>query len=231
MKKKILTLSLVVALAATAIIGGTLAYFTDYTDDTVNTFTVGNVDITLDEAEVDEYGKDKGTRKDEGEGNAYKLVPGHTYVKDPTVTVLKGSEPSYVRVFVTFNKADELETLFDDPFLPEKLVAGWDANTWVSTGVIKEDTVIIEGTNETEKTLTYEFRYNGTVDAREADVKLDALFDTFTIPSDITNSELKTLEGLTITVYAEAIQADTLTNETAWSALDAQEGKEQQKDQ
>lgn len=48
MKKKILTLSLVVALAATAIIGGTLAYFTD-TETETNTFTMGNVDIELEE--------------------------------------------------------------------------------------------------------------------------------------------------------------------------------------
>ena len=41
-----MTLSLVVALAATAVIGGTLAYFTD-TEEKTNTFTVGNVDITL----------------------------------------------------------------------------------------------------------------------------------------------------------------------------------------
>lgn len=48
MKKKILALCLVVALAVTAVVGGTLAYFTD-TDDATNTFTVGNVNIDLQE--------------------------------------------------------------------------------------------------------------------------------------------------------------------------------------
>lgn len=48
MKKKILTLCLVVALAATAVIGGTLAYFTD-TENETNVMTMGNVDITLHE--------------------------------------------------------------------------------------------------------------------------------------------------------------------------------------
>ena len=48
MKKKLLALVLVVALAATAVIGGTLAYFTD-TDEAVNTFTLGNVKIDLQE--------------------------------------------------------------------------------------------------------------------------------------------------------------------------------------
>ena len=46
MKKKILTICLIVALAATAIIGGTLAYFTD-TDKATNTFTAGGVKIDL----------------------------------------------------------------------------------------------------------------------------------------------------------------------------------------
>ena len=48
MKKKIVALCLVIALAATAIIGGTLAYFTD-TDEETNTFTLGNVKIDLKE--------------------------------------------------------------------------------------------------------------------------------------------------------------------------------------
>lgn len=46
MKKKIIALCLIVALAATAVIGGTLAYFTD-TKTATNTFTVGNVKINL----------------------------------------------------------------------------------------------------------------------------------------------------------------------------------------
>lgn len=46
MKKKILVLCLVVALAVTAVVGGTLAYFTDKDAET-NTFTVGNVKIDL----------------------------------------------------------------------------------------------------------------------------------------------------------------------------------------
>ena len=48
MKKKIITLCLMIALAATAIVGTTLAYFTD-TDQETNTFTVGNVQIDLHE--------------------------------------------------------------------------------------------------------------------------------------------------------------------------------------
>lgn len=57
MKKKLLALCLVVALAATAIIGGTLAYFTD-TKEATNTFTVGNVNIDLIESTYHRQGND-----------------------------------------------------------------------------------------------------------------------------------------------------------------------------
>mgnify|MGYP004643770801 CR=1 FL=1 len=53
MKKKLTAIALVVALLAVAVIGGTLAYFTD-TDSAKNTFTVGNVKIDLIEQEKTE---------------------------------------------------------------------------------------------------------------------------------------------------------------------------------
>ena len=55
MKKKIIALCLIVALAATAVIGGTLAYFTD-TKEATNTFTVGGVSIELIEQQTSENG-------------------------------------------------------------------------------------------------------------------------------------------------------------------------------
>ena len=51
MKKKITAIFLCVALVAIAIAGASLAYFTD-TKTAENTFTMGNVKITLDETDV-----------------------------------------------------------------------------------------------------------------------------------------------------------------------------------
>ena len=48
MKKKILALVLCVAMLAIALVGGTLAYFTD-TDAAQNVMAVGNVAIVQDE--------------------------------------------------------------------------------------------------------------------------------------------------------------------------------------
>ena len=57
MKKKLLVLGLCVALAAIAIAGASLAYFTD-TKSATNTFTVGNVKIDLIESRFHRTGSD-----------------------------------------------------------------------------------------------------------------------------------------------------------------------------
>lgn len=88
MKKKMVTICLVVALVLTAVAGGTLAYFTD-TADATNTFTVGNVDITLTEPNWE------GT----GSNDAPEVYPGEPLAKDPTVTN-DGANPCFVRIKV-----------------------------------------------------------------------------------------------------------------------------------
>ena len=114
MKKKIVSLALVVAVIAIAAMG-TLAYFTD-TDDATNTFTAGDVAIDLTEAVVkpDEKGNLVATdeRQDvlEKEEEFYdygKLYPGQTIDKDPTIEVL-GSEDTYVaaKIIVTDGEGD-----------------------------------------------------------------------------------------------------------------------------
>lgn len=88
MKKKILATCLVVCLLATAIIGTTLAYFTD-TDAKTNTFTVGNVDIILTEPNWDASGSE----------DAPEVYPGEPLAKDPTVEN-DGKNPCFVRIKV-----------------------------------------------------------------------------------------------------------------------------------
>ena len=89
MKKKLVTGALLAAFGAVAVTGGTLAYFTD-TDAKDNTFTVGNVDITLTEPNWDA----------EGSKDAPEVYPGEALKKDPTVTN-DGANPCFVRVKVT----------------------------------------------------------------------------------------------------------------------------------
>ncbi len=204
----VVLLSAVLLVAATIL--GTVAYLTDSTE-VVNTFTVGNVDIKLDEAVVDANGVSTGKRAEKG--NEYHLIPGQSYVKDPTVTVIAGSESSYVRMLVTINCYDELTAIFGDPFLPQRFVEGWDSTVWETTGVIHED--------EEANTATYEFRYFTTVKpAKDADLVLDALFDKIVVPTSMTGAQLASIKNLKITVEAHAIQATGFdTAAAAWNAF------------
>lgn len=207
-KALLLTLCAVVLVIATVF--GTMAYLTS-TDEVKNTFTVGSVKITLDEAKANPDGS-LVANADRVKANSYKLLPGHTYNKDPMVTVLKGSEPSYVKMTVTFSKANELDAIFaPDGANLTSIFNGYNATNWIGKGNTKDAAA---------NTRTYEFWYKETVDAPDADVALDALFDSITVPGEITNQQLATIEGMTITVNAYAIQADGFANaEAAWVAF------------
>ena len=89
MKKKLVTGALIAAFGAVAITGGTLAYFTDE-ENATNTFTVGNVDITLTEPNW----------AGSGSQDAPEVYPGEALAKDPTVKN-DGANPCFVRIKVT----------------------------------------------------------------------------------------------------------------------------------
>ena len=212
MKKKILVACLCVALAVLTIAGTTLAYLTSK-DEVTNTFTVGNVQIKLDEAKANADGT-LVANADRVKANSYKLIPGHTYNKDPMVTVLEGSESSYIKMTVTFSKAAELDAIFAPNGADmTSIFNGYDSTNWIYKGNTKD---------ATNNTRTYEFWYKATVAAPDANVALDALFDSITVPGTITNTQLATIANMTITVNAYAIQADGFaTPEAAWAAYAA----------
>lgn len=209
-RSKALLLTLCAVLLVAASVLGTMAYLTS-TDEVTNTFTVGQVKIKLDEAKANPDGS-LVANADRVKANEYKLLPGHTYNKDPMVTVLSGSESSYVKMTVTFSKANELDAIFAPSGADlTSIFNGYDAAKWIA----KENTK-----DATANTRTYEFWYKETVGAPTADVALDALFDSITVPGTITNEQLATIEGMTITVNAYAIQADGFANaEAAWAAF------------
>jgi len=220
---------LALACAVLTVVGatfGTLAYLTD-SESVENTFTVGQVHIKLDEAKVNVMGEaDGGIRipndTDAAIGNTYHLIPGHTYVKDPTVTVLEGSDSAYVRMLVTVNYSSQL-----DQILP-------NANLLSIFGNLGEGWSYYADTENADNTRTYEFRYAETVSAPNGDVKLPALFTGFTVPGELTNDDLALLQPVgdstsytpqpfQITVVAHAIQAAGFdTADAAWQAFKEQ---------
>ncbi len=223
--RKVLLLVLCAALLVSASVLGTIAYLTD-TEEAVNTFSVGHVYIALDEAKVDPVTGQAVEPAERVQKNEYHLLPGHTYVKDPTVTVLANSEESYVRMLVTVKEYNQLTSAMPvdkypeyyaeyngtQIFLLEKLVTGWNSETWVFTNF---------------NNGVYEFRHNGTVAKNTGDTALDALFDEIVMPGALTNAQIAKLNELQINVVAHAIQADGFADaNAAWTAFDGQNDKD-----
>ena len=238
MKKKSLIMLVCALMIVSSVAFGTSAYLTDRAD-VVNKFTIGNVDIIVDETEVDENGNPvpnpdydpndptSDPNKRTEDENEYALIPGSEYIKDPTMTVKAGSEEAYVRMVVTITNAAEIKAIFDElstlypsvypnGFVPGDFVTGRDNTKWVYTGSMVENTV----TN----TYTLEFRYFEPVKAGDTEnVVLEPLFETIRIPGELTNEHLSQLENFEVRVDGHAIQTTGFTNaDAAWDAFDAQ---------
>ena len=81
---KLVVAMLAVTLLIGCAIGGTVAWLTAKTDPVVNTFTYGDINITLAETT----------------GTNYKIIPGVDITKDPKVTVKANSEACWLFVKV-----------------------------------------------------------------------------------------------------------------------------------
>ena len=222
-KQKALLLSICALLLVAVSVFGTYAYLTDK-DVVTNTFTVGAVGLSLDEAEVNLDGTYKNGHDVRVKSNTYKLLPGHTYYKDPTVTVDAGSEDAYVRMIVKVERVDQLKLALpysdgseyysndgNKTFLFQKLCGNWDSATWLYEGYTE---------SENRQDGYYEFRYKEIVTRSDNATVLDDLFETINIPGDIDNTKLTYLSNLKIIVNAHAIQADGFTNaDAAWAAF------------
>lgn len=243
-RKKLVALIMVLALALTTLVGGTLAYFTD-DDEATNTFTMGNVSIDL----IEEF----------DEENA-ELMPGKINAVNKDVWVENdGSNDAWVRVKIYVpSHLDQLTTpeYTEDGYL---VAAAFNTLHW-NTVPGMEELWNIEKANKEAHTVEvdgnlyneYVFYYNEILPAGETtqqlldqvylDSKLDNevyfVGDSNTIDKVeyIMNGEVVftaefdengTFESfdlpLDIIVHAEAIQAETFaTWEEAFAAYDAQ---------
>ena len=130
MKKKITAIFLCVALVAIAIVGASLAYFTD-TDEATNTFTVGNVKIDLIESKFHREGNDNS---------------GDTSIPDPTHKVTADDGMEYVKTGHTMFTDDEIKE--DAATYAESYLAVKGENMVPGRGVAKCPYVINTGAND-----------------------------------------------------------------------------------
>lgn len=202
-RNKILLLALCMAALIAVSVLGTMAYLTS-TDEVINTFTVGKVAITLDEAKVNDAGVAV-TPAERVKANSYKLMPGHSYTKDPTVHVTDGSENCYIFVKV------------------ENGISAFEAANEESTDGYKTiaTQIITNGWTKLADNVYYRSYTNG-----ENAQKSFTVFSNFKIADNANNAEATktswnavTAENTKITVTAYAIQADGFANaDAAWAA-------------
>ena len=175
MKKKTLALVLALTLLVAGIVGGTLAWLTDRTAEVKNTFTVGDINIGLTETTAD-----------------YKMVPGNTIAKDPTVTVKANSEACWLLVQVT--ESTDLKG-----FITYAIAEGWTALPGVDGVYYRE--VPASAADQTFSVLAG---------------------DAVTVKSDVTRTMLETAktDAPTLTFQAYAIQKDHFaTADAAWAEV------------
>lgn len=179
MKKRKLLLIIICAAVLILGIGITVAYIVASTLSLENTFTVGNVEITLAETT----------------GESYKMTPGVSVKKDPTVTVKANSEGCWL--FVRLTRQDNF-----DYFCTAEIEEGWTP---------------LEGNNGVYYRRVEKYASDQSFKILKG--------DRVTVKETITEDDLAALiKNPTLTVTAYAVQSEgNSTAHDGWLALNARE--------
>jgi len=205
LKLKPVIMLLAVTLLVCTAIGGTIAWLMDITDPKVNTFTVGDINITLTESDNLDL----------------KMVPGKVLDKDPKVTVLAGSEACYV--FVKVEESTTLDTYIDYVVLTGKthtaLAEGtyWnelDATKYPGVYYCKVKELADDGGNVELPVIGY--KAGDTVTANKVLVK------TGVTKTDMENLSKPNAVQPTLTFTAYAIQSEYLSDQSGNSINNAE---------
>lgn len=190
---------LTLVLVLSTVIGGTLAWLMDETDPVTNTFTAGNIEITLIETK-----KPDGTVDDAGVTDwSAQMIPGNTYEKDPVVTV-KGSENAVdCYLFVKVEEVGDAKTYLNYSFT-------FEADNW--------NKYIYGATDGTTTTVWYR-----EVTASDADKSWHLLTgDKITVNGDaVTKATMATATNAKLIFTAYAAQKDNRTVDQAWELFNS----------
>lgn len=190
---KLVVAMLAVTLLIGCAIGGTVAWLTDKTDAVVNTFTYGDINITLAETT----------------GNDYKIIPGVNIDKNPEVTVKKDSEACWLFVKVqeenwpTFKETDGTTKK-----VSYAIATGWTALPGQNGVYYRE---VVASTDDTNFYILAgdETHSNGVVKVSENLTK-----------AEVNSITAGTQPTLTFTAYA--VQKDGIADAaTAWTKVPA----------
>lgn len=200
----IVSMMLVVAMAS---IGGTLAWLTAESGAVVNTFTAGDINITLQEHDYDPATNTIDTSASASTvmtNTDYKVVPGVAMPKDPYVTVKAGSEACWLFVKVVEENWNTNLTYDFDNGTTTNVPSGATSVNWTPLdGVNGVYYIQVPAANED---LNYNILKNAKVNASSELTK--------SVLSGFTTAAPK----LTFTAYA-CQSAEVGTAEAAWAVL------------
>jgi len=182
---KLMVVLLAVVLLIGGSVGGTLAWLMSKTDPVVNTFTTADVSIKLEETmNTDTDGDEK--------ADAWQaaMIPGTEITKDPTVTVLKGSEACWLFIKIEESDGDELKIATDDI----------DTNATYIKYTVADGWIPLDG-----ETGVYYREHPATPDADGASISV--LNDNKVyIPETVTKEMMTSAGDLKLTFTAYAVQ-------------------------
>ena len=198
--KKLAIAVVALSLALVCAIGGTLAFLVAKSEEVVNTFTYGGIEITLTEKE--------GAVNDKGEHVFENVVPGAIVKKDPMVTVKADSENCYVYAKVENNVVLNGAVV---------VTCNIDSDNWT----------LVEKVENANGSVVSLYKYTGSdndiVAKTSSDTELPALFEDVTFSEDIESGDIEILDAITddIVITAYAHQADNTDVDTADAAASA----------
>lgn len=193
MRKKIGITVTALALVLCFAIGGTLAWLMDKTASVQNTFTAGDVDITLTETKNPD-----GSENTDGTAWSAQMIPGTTYTKNPCVTVT-GETDVDCYLFVKFEEEGNASTYL----------------TYVST--LTEANGWTQGDGTAIPTNVWYREVAVTDDVKSWNLLQN---DEITVNADkVTKETMDTAAGAKLTYTAYAVQKDNLKVNEAWATV------------
>ena len=199
MKKKAIVAVVALVLVLCCAMEGTLAWLVDSTTEVKNTFTYGDINISLWEHELNEDGL---TLSDDvftgAEQTGFKMIPGNKIEKDPTVTVKADSEASWL--FVKIVESDN----FDD-FMTYGVASGWTQLTVDAEGNAITDLIYYREVAATTADTDFAVLANDSVSVRD------------TVTKDMLKDGVFVAPTLSFTAYAVQRDANITTAAQAWN--------------
>ena len=188
-RKRLITGAALLVVLVAAVLP-TYSWLSSKSETVVNKFAGGTISIAMDEAKVDADGKKiEGDDAQRVTANSYKYTAGAVLDKDPTPTVIKGSDECYVFVCV-------------ENQLSDKFSINYDADSWKSVATQGDKTV---------------YAYVKKVAAKEAekDIALPPVFTQVKVSENLTSEDIENLGEKNLNVTAYALQTASLDSKEA----------------